>query len=138
MTDVTSYPQPSITDTSRPLVEAWRRGELALQRCADCAETIVVPRELCPRCWSTKLCWSTRSGKGRIVTAAQVYSHVTPPFADETPVIFAEIELDEGGIMLARVIAADASSACSGCAVTLVTMPEASRYPLPTFRVLAA
>ncbi len=137
MTLAPSYPQPQITETNRPLVDGWRRGELHLQRCEDCGHTIVVPRELCPACWSTRLRWTPRSGRGRIVTAAPVYSHVTPPFADESPIVFCEIALEEGGVMLARVIAADASAACSGCEVALVPMPEAERYPLPTFRLQA-
>lgn len=134
-TPIPSYPQPQVSATNQPLLEAWRRGELHLQRCEDCGCAIVVPRELCPHCWSTRLQWMPRSGRGRIVTAAPVYSHVTPPFADEAPVIFCEIELEEGGVMLARVIAADVSAVRSGCAVTLVAMPEARRYPLPTFRL---
>lgn len=135
MTIDATYPRPAVNDTNRPMLAAWQQGELHLQRCEDCGQVSVLPRTLCPVCWSTRLTWQRRTGHGRVVTAAAVCSHVTPPFSDESPVVFCEIALDEGGVMLARVVGVDESAVRPGCEVELVTMPEAGRYPLPTFRV---
>jgi uncharacterized protein len=130
-----AYPQPPVTDANRPLIEGWQRGELHLQHCRDCGQTIFFPREFCPHCWSSAMQWTRRSGRGTIVSYALVHSHVTEPFASESPVVLAEIALQEGGAMLARVVSTDAGAIASGLAVELLALPEAARYPLPTFRV---
>lgn len=131
-----SYPEPTLTDTNRPLIESWKRGELVLQHCGACSHVIFFPRALCPQCWSTQLEWKKHSGCGRVVSSSRVYSHVTEPFANESPVTLAEIELDDGGTMLARIVDVPLHAEIgSGAAVVLVPMPEAERYTLPTFRL---
>ncbi len=128
------YPQTRPTITNAPLLEGWKRGELMLQHCGDCKAVIFFPRELCPQCWSDKLEWKRSNGRGKIVSFARVYKHVTPPFAEEAPTILAEIALADGVAMMARVATTDVAAVSSGMAVELVPMPEAARYPLPTFR----
>jgi uncharacterized OB-fold protein len=132
---MSGYPQPNVTDTNRPLIDAWQRGELTLQHCADCSAVVFFPREMCPRCWSRALEWKVSSGRGTVVSYALVHSHVTEPFAAEAPTVLAEIALDDGGALLARVLADDLQALASGTKVELVPMPDAQRYPLPTFRV---
>lgn len=131
---IPAYPEPALTSTNRPLIEGWRRGELMLQRCSACSEIIFFPRELCPRCWSSELTWERSSGKGMVVSFSRVYSHVTEPFVAESPTVLAEIALTDGGVLLARVITSEPEAVQSGIGVELVPMPEAARYPLPTFR----
>jgi uncharacterized OB-fold protein len=136
MSDLTpAYPQPHETHANRALIEGWKRGELHLQQCGSCGRTIFFPREFCPYCWSTDVPATRRSGRGTIVAHALVHSHVTQPFAGESPVVLAEIELEGGGAMLARLVTTDPAAAAPGLAVELVPMPEAARYPLPTFRL---
>lgn len=132
-----AYPQPKQTPANAPLIEGWRRGELVLQHCADCRAVIFFPREMCPHCWSTRLEWKPHAGRGRIVSFALVHKHVTPPFAEEAPTVLAEIALAGGGAMMARVATAAPAAIGSGMEVELVPMPEAARYPLPTFRPVA-
>ena len=128
------YPEPTLTSTNAPLLEGWRRGELMLQHCSQCRAVIFFPRHLCPHCWSTDLEWKRNSGGGKIVSYSHVYSQVAAPFAAEAPTILAEITLDDGGAMLARVITSEPAAVASGMRVELVPMPEAARFPLPTFR----
>jgi uncharacterized OB-fold protein len=128
------YPQPTLTSTNAPLIEGWRRGELMLQHCNACHAVIFFPRHMCPTCWSVDIEWKRSSGRGKIVSYSHVYSHVTPPFSAEAPTILAEIVLDDGGAMLARVISNEPASIASNMRVELLPMPEAARYPLPTFR----
>jgi uncharacterized OB-fold protein len=132
-----SYPEPTLTGTNRPLIESWKRGALVLQHCGACNHVIFFPRELCPKCWSTQLEWKQHSGRGRVVSSSRVYSHVTEPFVNESPVTLAEIELSDGGAMLARIVdVPDEAEITSGAAVELVPMPQAERYTLPTFRLV--
>jgi uncharacterized OB-fold protein len=136
MSETPIYPQPTVTATNRPLIEAWQRGELVLQHCTACGQIIFFPREMCPRCWSASLEWRKHSGRGHVVAHSRVYSHVTEPFVKESPITLAEIVLDDGGAMLARVVAAEKDPIASSAAVELVPMPEAARYTLPTFRLV--
>ena len=78
--------------------------------------------------------WVEAKGTGEVVSHSLVYSHVTEPFVSEAPVVLAEIRLSEGLTMLARVLTDQLPSISSGIQVELVPLPEASRYPLPTFR----
>ena len=131
-----SYPEPTPTAVNRPLVESWKRGELVLQHCGACSHVVFFPREACPQCWSTELDWKKHSGRGRVVSYSRVYSHVTEPFVNESPVTLAEIELDDGGAMLARIVDVPREAEIgSGAAVKLVPMPDAERYTLPTFTI---
>lgn len=132
------YPQPKLTVTSAPLIERWQRGELVLQHCTDCRAIIFFPREMCPGCWSTNLAWMRSTGRGNIVSFARVHKHVTAPFAAEAPTILAEIALADGGTMMARVATSAPAAVASGMEVELVPMPEATQFPLPTFRPVAA
>ena len=134
MSTPAAYPEPTLTETNRPLIEAWNRGELVLQHCADCAFIVFPPRTLCPRCWSEALAWKRSDGTGVIVSYSRVYSHVTEPFASESPIVLAEIGLEDGGALLARVVTSTPESIESGMRVELVPMPDAARYTLPAFR----
>lgn len=57
--------------------------------------------------------------------------------AAESPTVLAEITLDEGGSLLARVITSAPESLTTGMEVELIPLPEAARFPLPTFRPVA-
>ena len=129
-----AYPQPTLTSTNAPLIEGWRRGELMLQHCTQCRAVIFFPRHMCPQCWSIEIEWKRSSGRGKIVSYSHVYSQVAAPFAAEAPILLAEIALDDGGAMLARVISSEPAAIKSGMRVELLPMPEAARFPLPTFR----
>lgn len=131
------YPQTRPTATNAPLLDGWKRGELMLQHCADCRAIIFFPREVCPQCWSTRLEWKRASGRGRIVSFAHVYKHVTPPFAAEAPTVLAEIAFQDGGAMMARVVTNTSTAIAAGTEVELVPPAEAAKYPLPTFKPVA-
>ena len=105
-----------------------------LQHCGGCGLIVFFPRASCPRCWSENLAWKRSPGGGTIVSYSRVYSHVTEPFASESPIVLAEISLDGGGAMLARVVTDTPDAVESGMRVELIPMPDAARYTLPTFR----
>lgn len=129
-----SYPQPQQDDVNAPLLAGWSEGRLVLQRCVACGRAIFYPRAMCPHCWSTDLGWFEASGRGRVAS----WSHVWKPdaaFAAEIPVVLVEVQLEEGVTMLSRIVGANRQSVQTGSSVALVPMPEARRYPLPTFRL---
>jgi uncharacterized OB-fold protein len=130
------YPQPTRTSANAPLLDAWARGELMLQQCEDCAARVFFPRELCPSCWSPRLAWRPSSGQGTVVSFARIHRHIHAAFAAEVPTLLAEVKLDDGWLMIARVLASGTAAIASGKRVELVPMPDAARFPLPTFRVV--
>jgi uncharacterized OB-fold protein len=137
MSETLDYPRPVEDEDNRPLLEAWREGRLMLQQSKSGGPVFFYPRPICPYTGSTDLVWKEASGRGRIVSFSIVMRPNHPAFNDEVPIILAEIALEEGANMLARVITSDANSVESGAAVELMPMPEAARYPLPTFRLAA-
>jgi len=128
-----AYPQPHETPTNAPMLAAWREGALALQKCDACGHVFFYPRSVCPKCWDPGLAWFRSDGRGRIVSFSRVHRGLAQAFADEAPVVLAEIAITEGALLLARVICADAEAIQSDMPVRLLSMPEAARYPLPTF-----
>lgn len=134
-TDRPSYPQPQEDAVNAPFLAAWRKGVLALQRCKGCGKAIYYPRAMCPFCWSADLEWFEASGRGEVVSHSLVWRPNDESFLPEVPIVLVEVELAEGALMLTRVVGADREKARGGAAVTLVPMPEAARYPLPTFRL---
>ena len=130
---MSDYPTVRETATNRPMLEAWRSaGTLLLQRCEACGKAVFYPRSVCPHCWGN-LAWFRASGKGSIVSFSLVHRGLPAAFEGETPIVLAEIRLDEGALMIARVIARDPVAIASGQAVQLVPAAEAARFVLPTF-----
>lgn len=129
------YPAPLETPTNAPLLAAWRRGVLSLQRCRACGHVFFYPRPVCPRCWSDELAWEDALGTGWIVSFSVIHRPLHPAFEGEAPIVLAEIALPEGASLLARVVGVDPTEVHSNAAVRLVELPEAARYPLPTFQM---
>jgi len=128
-----AYPQPRETPTNAPMLAAWREGMLALQECDVCGHVFFYPRSVCPNCWDPSLTWITSDGRGRIVSFSRIHRGLPEAFADEAPIVLAEIAVTEGALMLARIICDDAEAIQSALPVRLLSKPEAARYPLPTF-----
>lgn len=123
------------TTTNRPMLEAWRgQGVLLLQRCEACSGVIFYPRSICPKCWGDRLVWIRASGKGSIVSFSRVHRGLPAKFEAEIPIVLAEIRLDEGALMIARVVVDDAAAIASGDLVELVSPEAATRFDLPTFQ----
>ncbi len=135
MNETSAYPQPYEDEDNRPFLEGWKNGRLMLQRSRDGGPLFFYPRPICPFTGSRDLVWVEASGKGKIVSFSLVMRPNHPSFADEVPIIIAEVMLDEGATLLARVIEPDEAKVRSGAKVAIVKMPEAGRYPLPAFRL---
>jgi uncharacterized OB-fold protein len=132
---VKDYPQPRETPDNAPMLAAWRtEGALQLQRCGRCGTAIFYPRAICPHCRSLDLTWFRSSGLGRVVSFSLVHRGLPACFLDEVPIVLAEIQLEDGVPMIARIITDQPHSVHSGMLVELVAAPKASLYSLPTFQ----
>jgi uncharacterized OB-fold protein len=132
-----AYPRPREDDDNRAFLEAWRSGRLLLQHCGQCQKSIFYPRPMCPHCWSTDLSNVAASGRGKIVSYSVIWRPNDPAFNDEVPILLAEVALEEGALMIARIIDTTPDRLKSGLAVVLPPPEVGSRYPLPVFRLAA-
>ena len=136
MTPVTDYPVPAADDDNTAFLTAWRENaEILLQVAAVGGRPFFYPRPICPYTGSSSLASITASGNGRILSYSLVLRPNHPAFNAEVPIIFAEVELQEGATMLARILCADPDRIQTGLAVETLPRAEAARYPLPTFRL---
>lgn len=137
MSDLKAYPQPYEDADNRVFLEGWRNGQLFLQQSEDGGPLFFYPRPICPYTGSDKLVSKPVSGRGEIVSYSLILRPNHPAFSEETPIILAEIKLDEGASLLGRIICENPEKIYSGLAVALLPMPEAGKYPLPTFRLVS-
>ncbi len=84
---------PVVGDDDRYFWDGVQRGELLLQRCADCGQVRHPAAPMCARCGSLE--WDTVASTGRGTIYSWVLSHhPSEPDADDRLVVL--IELDEG------------------------------------------
>lgn len=94
-----------ITDSrSQEFFDAAKRGELLIQRCPACARFQFYPRRHCLHCGSLDVEWAKAAGTGTLHTFSVVHRTPNPEFAEETPYVFAIVELDEGVRLTTRIV----------------------------------
>ena len=97
-------PRPLSPEVTKPFWEAAKRHELVIPRCTRCDHLFFYPRSECPRCLSNHLEWMQVSGRGRLHTYTVVYKPANAAFRDDTPYIYAVVQLDEGPRMVSNVV----------------------------------
>jgi uncharacterized OB-fold protein len=100
-------PRPLSPEVTRPFWEAAKRHELVMPRCTICDHLFFYPRSECPRCLSNHLEWMQVSGRGRLHTYTVVYQPANAAFRDDTPYIYAVVQLDEVPRMVSNVVQCD-------------------------------
>ena len=89
-------PLPRPTEDSAPFWEAAFRGELRMQKCADCGHVRFPPALLCARCLSERAEWVQLSGRGTVYSWIVVHQSQHPAFNADVPYNVAIVELEEG------------------------------------------
>jgi uncharacterized OB-fold protein len=81
---------------------AWcAKGELRLQRCADCGKLSWPPEEACEHCGSANLSWERMSGRGKVMswcTFERDYYNGVLPIPWDTILV----ELEEGALFVSN------------------------------------
>ena len=52
--------------------ECLKQGEIKLQKCLSCGQSVFFPRVACPHCHATELDWQQISGRGEVHTTTTV------------------------------------------------------------------
>lgn len=100
--EAVSKPVPQDVELSRPYWQAAARGELVLQRCADCGKIRHYPRLLCDACYSRRSDYVAASGLGRLHSWTITYHVFHKAFAAEVPYALVTVDLAEGVRALGR------------------------------------
>jgi uncharacterized OB-fold protein len=109
-----AYLVPTPSPEAREFWEGARRGELRIQRCADCGKHQHYPRSLCSHCGGDAVAFVTSSGLGTVYSYTVIRQNGVPPFSERVPFVVAAVDLDEDG---ARVLAAMPSLAPADAAI---------------------
>ncbi|MEM0349979.1 MAG: Zn-ribbon domain-containing OB-fold protein [Candidatus Caldarchaeum sp.] len=98
-------PLPQITEYTQAFWQAAKNGQLMIQECRRCGHKQWYPRPSCTSCGSLDLGWRQSSGKGSIHSFTVIRRVVanSPDFQRDIPFVIAEVDLDEGVRMYARV-----------------------------------
>ena len=128
-------PLPQPAEEARPFWEALRRGELRLQRCAQCRRLLHPPAALCPDCHSFEFEWEPASGLGTVYSYVVTRQAIHPALLDHTPFATVQVELEEGPIMVSNLIDVPPDEIQIGMRVRAVMEPINDEVTLPYFRV---
>jgi len=130
-------PLPFANEDTQEYWQACQRGELCLQKCAQCAHVRFPPAVLCPRCLSEDFTWAKTSGRGKIYTWIVVHRPQHPAFYEDVPYNVAIVELDEGPRLHARVVGCANESLAIGSPVEVVFEKKNDDVTMPYFRPAA-
>jgi uncharacterized OB-fold protein len=106
-----SKPEPEVNALTTPYWDGLASGELRYQRCGECSNAWLPPREHCPSCLSSNWAWTAASGRGRLISWVVYRQSMHPAFADEIPYNVAIVELDEGPRLITNILADEADLA---------------------------
>lgn len=104
MSGTTTKPIPQLRGEERPFFAAAAEGQLAIQRCPECGQTVSFPRTVCPRCRRGSPVWIDAAGTGTLYSFSVVVRSAIPGYADEVPYVVALVELDEGVRLMANIV----------------------------------
>jgi uncharacterized protein len=93
---------PKPREFTEPFWAATARGELIIQRCGRDQHYEWTPQNACSHCLHESLEWTRVSGKGRLYSYSVVHRPASSDF--QAPYVVAIVELDEGPMMLTRLV----------------------------------
>jgi uncharacterized protein len=138
----TAKPQPVPDEVSAGYWEAAARGELALPRCGECKHFTMPPTMVCPACGTTdpRFAYEVVDGAGTICSWTVVRDAFLPGFADETPYMLVDVELDaERGLrMIGRLVDGPAATFRIGDRVAVAFDTIADGVAVPSFVLASA
>jgi len=124
---------PVPDDVTQPWWDATRAGDLLLQRCVDCSHIQHYPREVCTACGSSRSQWVQSAGLGAIDSFTVVHRAPHPDL--EVPYVIARVRLDEGPVLLTRIVDAEEAQLRCDAPVQLDWVDIPDGYRMPVFRI---
>jgi uncharacterized OB-fold protein len=97
-------PIPVADEVSKEFWEAAKRHDLVVQRCKQCSQYNMYPKDVCPHCLTPNLEWVKASGRGRVYSYSVIHQPLISSFNDDVPYVYAIIELAEGPRLSSNVV----------------------------------
>jgi uncharacterized protein len=126
--------EPPVTEASAPFWDATRDRRLVLPWCLACERAFWFPREVCPRCLSSRIEWRPASGRGEVYafTVEHRPTQLQAVFGD-APYVIALVELDEGVRLMANIVGEHTSGPEVGLPVAVTWEPLSDGRHLALF-----
>lgn len=131
-------PVPLVTEEMRPFFDGAKRGELWLQRCADCGTYRFPARAWCSSCLSQRTQWERSSGRGEVYAFTVMHQVYHPAFATEVPYAVVIVKLAEGPKVTSKLVDVAADAVRIGLAVEVEFEDFGPDVSLPVFRAAGA
>ena len=122
---------PSPIGPNAELYAFWAKGELRLQRCAECNTWRHPPRYRCAACGSAEVTWDLASSRGRVFSWTITHRAVDPAF--EPPYAIVVVELDEGPRLVGSLAGIGLSDLRLDLPVVVVLEPVSENIALVSF-----
>ena len=116
----------AMTAESKAFWEGASRGKLVLPRCRACGRAHYHPRSFCPHCFADNIETFEASGRGTVY-AFSVMRRADPPYA------IAYVRLEEGPVVLSRIVDADFDAIRCDQPVRLAFRAAPGGEPVPVF-----
>lgn len=100
-----------------PMWERMQEGKLSLQACDKCGHVRYPPAPVCPECLSEHATWESVEGSGTVLSWVVFHRQYFSDFP--VPYNAVAVRLDEGPIIVTRLVGAAAEGSWIGRRVTL-------------------
>jgi uncharacterized OB-fold protein len=127
------FARPAVNEDTEFFWDGCLRGELLIQRCAECGHLRHPPGPMCPVCHSVK--WDTITSSGNGVVYSYVVVHHPRPKTVTEPYVVGLIELEEGTRFVADVVGDQIDDVQIGDAVQLEFQRVDDELTVPRFRL---
>ena len=128
-----SKPEPRMDPWNVPFWEACRERRLVAQRCRESGRVWLPPSPLSPESHSDAWDWVELSGRGSVWSFVVMHQKYFESYAEDLPYNVAQIELEEGAMMIANLVGVANDEIEIGADVELV-WEERDNLTLPMFR----
>ena len=123
---------PAASASNAPFREAAKRHELLVYRCKNCG-AFPVPGGACT-CDDPATEWVTASGRGTVYTFVVFRQAFHPAWANDVPYNAAYVKLEEGPLLLTRIVDCENDEITVGMPVEVVFNDVGPDVTLPEFR----
>jgi uncharacterized OB-fold protein len=126
-------PVPEVSELGRPYWDAAQRGELHLQKCAECGSFNSYATRWCTTCLSPDTVWTKVSGRGTVESFSIVYMPPAPAFAADVPYVIAIIRLTEQAQVMTNIVNCRVDDVRIGMAVRVTFEERTNGFMVPQF-----
>lgn len=123
------------TETVATYRAALAQGRLTFQRCSQCANAWLPPRDFCPACLSGAWEWVAASGRAKVVSWVVYHRAFHPAFADRLPYNVVAAELDEGPRLITNVVGIEGGQGLDIDVALLFQVETENDVPVARFRL---